>query len=202
MRWHDNGDPLHSSSRAASRSVMPGCRPVSTLRTLRDVWHAAHSNAASCSTSLVTRSPSAASMSRSVAFSTSPAEADRRPEFVDDERRHLDGRAVCVGLPADHTHSTAGSDALVAQRLGEGRRVVPRLAGKAEVLEADRSHGERRRRSEVETLVAEQHRRVVGRPRRSARLLRIGGRTRSGRRCWRCARGRPTRRPGRIRGPP
>ena len=73
MRWHDSGVPFHSSRRTASRSVMPGRSPVSRLRTPCEVWQAAHSKAASCSTSLTTRRPSAASMKMSVAFSTSPA---------------------------------------------------------------------------------------------------------------------------------
>ena len=163
IRWHDSGAPFHPSSRAASRSVMPGCSPVSTLRTLREVWHAAHSNAASCSTSLITRSPSAALMSRSVAFSTSPRRADGRPELVDEERRRLDRRAARVRLPTDDSDPTAGLDALVAQGLGERPRVVPRLARQAQVLEADRPHGEWRRRAEVEALVAEQERRITGR---------------------------------------
>ena len=37
MRWHDSGAPFQSSNCAASRSVMPGCSPVSTLRTLCEV---------------------------------------------------------------------------------------------------------------------------------------------------------------------
>ena len=72
IRWHDNGAPLHARSRAQSRSVIPGRSPVSTRRTPSEVWVAAHSKAASWSTSFTTRSPSAGSIRRSEAFSTSP----------------------------------------------------------------------------------------------------------------------------------
>ena len=72
MRWHESGQPFQPSSATASRSVMPGRRPWSSDRTPCEVWQAAHSKAASCSTSLITRRPSAASMRRSVAFSTEP----------------------------------------------------------------------------------------------------------------------------------
>ncbi len=69
------------SSRAgatASRSVMPGRRPPQQPRTPLEVWQAAHSMAASCSTSLITRSPVAGSIRRSVAFSTTPCGAAAR----------------------------------------------------------------------------------------------------------------------------
>ena len=107
IRWHESGAPFHSSSRTASRSVIPGRSPASRLRTPCDVWHAAHSNAASCSTSLTTRSPSAASMSRSVAFSTRPAGPVRPAQLVDEERRRLDDVPAGVRLPADDADAAA-----------------------------------------------------------------------------------------------
>ena len=67
MRWQDSGDPSHPSRRTASRSRMPGSSPKIRFRTPWEVWLAAYSKAASCSTSLITRRPSAGSMNRSVA---------------------------------------------------------------------------------------------------------------------------------------
>ena len=72
MRWHESGAPLHSRSRTASRSRIPGLRPQSRFRTPVEVSPAACSKAAIWSGSLMTRRPSAASMRRSVAFSTDP----------------------------------------------------------------------------------------------------------------------------------
>ena len=72
MRWHDSGDPSQSSRRTASCSVIPGRRPSRSRRTPFDVRHAACSSAASWSTSLMTRRPSAASMNRPVALATRP----------------------------------------------------------------------------------------------------------------------------------
>ena len=56
--------PFHPSNVTASVSRIPGLSPKSSLRTPFEVRHAAYSNAASCSTSLITRSPSAAPISR------------------------------------------------------------------------------------------------------------------------------------------
>ena len=72
IRWQDSGHPFQPSSATASRSVMPGCRPRSRRSTPDEVWQADHSMNASCSTSLMTLRPSAASISSPVASRTAP----------------------------------------------------------------------------------------------------------------------------------
>ena len=67
----------------ASRSVMPRRSPTSSVRMPLEVWQPAHSSAAICSASLMTRSPSAGSINRSVALRPRccrrPTRGARRP---------------------------------------------------------------------------------------------------------------------------
>ena len=116
-----------AEQRAPPRArVIPGRSPRRSRRTPFDVWQAAHSSAASCSTSLITRSPSAASISRSVAFSTEPARAGQRPQLVDEERR----RPRCWLGPAYVFQPTtptrrAGADPFVAEDLARAVATGP-----------------------------------------------------------------------------
>ena len=129
IRWHESGMPFHSRSRdglvlASSRARSPN----SSCRTPCEVWHAAYSNAASCSTSLITRRPSAAPMSRSAAFSTDPLGPVIRRSSSTMNGGRLDRLAVGVLLPADDPDPAAGPDALVGQDLGQRPGAVARLA--------------------------------------------------------------------------
>ena len=124
-------------ARAAGRS--------STLRTPLDVVHAAHSIAASCSTSLMTRSPSAGvdeqvgrRSRRAPLAPTSPRSSSTRNAGTSIIARSG------VRLPADDADPAAGADALVAEDLGERPRPVARLARQAEVLEQMAAHRQRR----------------------------------------------------------
>ena len=94
-------------------------------RTPFDVRHAAYSNAASCSTSLITRRPSAASMSRGPAFSTEPAGVIRRSSSTMNAGTSIVS-AVGVLLPADHPDPAATPGCL--RRRGSRRATGSDLA--------------------------------------------------------------------------
>ena len=136
IRWQDSGIPFQSSSRTASRSVMPGPQaeqqPSDAARGLaRGVLEGGQL------LDLVDRRAARrpASISRSVAFSTEPARADQPAELVDEERRRVDRGPVGVGLPADDADPAARPDPLVGEDLGQRARPIARLARQAEVLE-------------------------------------------------------------------
>ena len=124
--------------------AQPRLSPAMRPRTPSDVVTAAASMAASCSTSLMTRSPSAGSMSRSVAFSTPPAARPARAA-------HRPGSSARRGSPGRRTSSSprprpgALDDALVAEDLRQGPGAVARLGGQAEVLVQLDAHRQRRR---------------------------------------------------------
>ena len=82
--------PSQSSSRTASRSVMPGRRPNSSFRTPCDVWHAAYSNAASWSTSLIDAQAVGRVDQQAVGVSDGAGRSDEPAQLVDEEGRHLD----------------------------------------------------------------------------------------------------------------
>ncbi len=155
IRWHDNGVPFQPSSRAQSRSDMPGRRPVRTWRTPFEVWHAAHSKAASWSTSLITRSP-VGGIDQEVGGVLHHAVRGRRPELVDQEGRGLDGRPAGVGLPADDADPAGAPDPCVAQDRTQRHRRVAGLARKAQVLEGDQPHRQRGRGRHRAALVADE----------------------------------------------
>ena len=111
--------------------VMPGPQAGQQLRTPLDVWHAAHSNAASCSTSLMTRSPSAGSISRSVGVLDERRAGPIRPRSSSTRKAGASIVArLGVRLPADDADPAARPDALVAR--GSPRAAATgRAAGRA-----------------------------------------------------------------------
>ena len=190
MRWHDSGVPSHSSRRTASRSRRPGRSSASRCRMPFDVRLAACSKAASWSASLMMRRPSAGSMSRSLAFSTSPPGAGQAAELVDQVGRDLHPAAVRVGLPAQHADAAARPDAL-ARRGSRRAGATGRAAGSAGSGPGTGDGASRAARPRP----ARSTRCRRGWPaRRSGRgpgsLPRSAGRSRSGTTGWRCARGR------------
>ena len=78
IRWQDSGVPFQPSRPTASRSVSPDAGRAGAAGRRSMSGTRPHSSAASWSTSLMTRSPSAGSMRRSVAFSTSPPDRSGR----------------------------------------------------------------------------------------------------------------------------
>ena len=145
--------------------------PRSSRRTPFEVWQAAHSSIASCSTSLMTRSPSPASMSRSSAFSTEPGRAGQPAQLVDEERRRVDQRRGRRTSSSRRRRPGSRPDALVGEDLGERPRPVARLARQAQVLEAVAAHRQRRGAGHPVALVADQDRRLAGRADDEQRLL-------------------------------
>jgi hypothetical protein len=89
--------------------------------------------------------------------------AGGQPQLVDEEGRNLDRLAARVRLPADDPDPAGRPDALVGQDLGQRPRAVSRLAGQAEVLEANWSHRQRCRLTQAIALVAEKDRRFARR---------------------------------------
>ena len=161
MRWQDSGAPFQARSCAASRSVMPGRRPRSTAPTACDVWHADHSNAASCSTSLSTRSPSSASMSRSEAFSTRPpAPTLSRSSSTRNAGASIDVRRAYVFQP---TSPTRLPDPMPSSRRISGRELdSPRgWLGRLRSWKRTASHRQRGGLRHPVALVAEQDRRLL-----------------------------------------
>ena len=77
IRWHDSGAPFQlEQADGLALASCPARSPTSSSRTPCEVWHDAYSKAASWSTSLMTRSPSAASISRSFGVLDRPVGAD------------------------------------------------------------------------------------------------------------------------------
>ena len=161
MKWQERGSPLQPARRAASCSVMPGRRPTRMRLTPSEVWQAAHSKAASCSTSLTARRPSAASTKRSLAFSTRPAGTDGRPQRVDQVGGHLKEAPIGERLPAGDPDACPRTDALRGQDLGQRPRAVAGLAGQAEVLVELHPHGQRGIPRQPLALVADEDERVL-----------------------------------------
>ena len=128
-----------------------------------------------------------------------PRRTGERPQRVGDERRSLDPRAVRVGLPAEDADAAAAADPLPRQDLAQRSRAVSRLGWQAEVLEQVPPHRQRRGPGGAPALVAHQHRGRVVRTRARGAPPRSAGRTRSGTRGSRCARGRRTPPAGRSR---
>jgi hypothetical protein len=160
--------PFQRSSRTASpRSSRP--QPEQHRRTPSDVWQAAYSKAASCSTSLITRRPSAASISRSVAFSTSPlGPARRRSSSTMNAGASIISR-LGVRLPADHADPAALPDALGGEDLGQRQRPRSRgWPGRLKSWNSDRPHRQRRGTGHARALVADQDRRLAVGPRTSS----------------------------------
>ena len=157
---------------------------------------------ASCSTSLMTRSPSPASISSPVAFSTEPD----APVSARSSSTRYAGASICSGRayvfqPTTPIRRPAPIPAS-REGLGERSRPVAGLARQAEVLEQDAVHRQRRGAGRAPALVADEDRRRPGRRRRRGSPPRTAGRTRSGTRGSRCARGRRRRRGGRSRAGP
>ena len=100
--------------------------------------------------------------------------ADRGPQLVDEERRHLEGRPRGVRLPAGDADADAAPDPLPRQDVRERRRAVAGLARQAEVLEEVTAHRQRRGAGHPPALVADQDRRVAGRADHDDRLLEAG----------------------------
>ena len=173
---------------------MPGRSPRISDRTPCEVWQLAHSKKASCSTSLMTRSPSAGSMKqvgRVLDRSTAP---DEPSQLVDEVGRNVALPRLAVRLPSDEPDSTSRADALLAQDLGKRLRSVPRLHRQAEVLEPMPSHRQRARRRPCPSTRCRPG--SPGHPRGRSRAAppRSAGRSRSGTTGWRCARDRRRRR--------
>ena len=80
----------------------------------------------------------------------------QRAQLVDQEGWRLNQGTVGVRLPADHSHVTAGDDALGPEDLGERHRGVTGLAGQAEILEADAPQGQWRGLGGGQVLVADE----------------------------------------------
>ena len=129
IRWHDSGVPFHSSSRdRLALASCPGRSPRAAAARRCEVWHAAHSNAASWSTSLITRSPSAG-VDQEVGRRSRPAPPGRSCRRSSSTRNAGTSIVLAVGvrLPAD--------DADPARRPGCPRRRGSRRSGR------DRSRG-------------------------------------------------------------
>ena len=136
-----------------------------------EVWHAAHSMATSCSTSLFTRSPSAASITRPVAFSTEPL----APAASRSASTRYDGASLCPGWayvfqPMMPTR-LPGPIPSSARISASGARSVARLARQAQVLEPLPPHRQRRRPGDAPALVADQDGGITIRPHDQHRLL-------------------------------
>ena len=181
------------------RSCRAAARAAARRHAVATSGVAACSNAASWSTSLITRRPSAGSISRSFAFSTSADPPDERAELVHDEGGHLHPRPVRERLPAErrrpgcHARSPPPPGSRAAAATG-------RAAGSGRLKSWNRLAAHRRaaRRRPSPALVARRGSRAGRRARRPASPPRTAGRTRSGTRGWRCARGPRRRRGGRI----
>ena len=171
IRWHESGVPFQPRSATASCSLDPTGRPKSRRLTPSEVCDDAHSRYASCSTSLMTRRPSALSMSMSVAFSTTPPSPDQASKLVDDVRRHVAHVWPGIGLPADEPDAGASVDSLFAQDLGQRTGSVARLAGQAEVLESVTAHRKWCRTGRAPVLVAHEDRGLALKTHDQQRLL-------------------------------
>ena len=100
-----------------------------------------------------------------------PVQTSQSAQLIDDEGRCLHRGPVGERLPADNADPPPGTDALRSEDLGQRRRPIARLAGKAEVLEQDAAHGQRRGARGAVALVPDEDRRLLGRADHSDRLL-------------------------------
>ena len=152
--------------------VIPGRSPRSRRRTPCRGLAAAHSKAASCSTSLMTRRPSRGVDQQVGRVLDEPGAADQPAHRVDEVRRQRRSshRSAYVFQPTRPTR-LPGADALVAEDLGERSRPIARLARQAEVLEPMTPHRQRRGAGHAPALVADEDGRVAVRPDDQQRLL-------------------------------
>ena len=200
MRWQLSGSPIGRIRLAASNSRMPARRPNSTRLIASEACDAANSNCASWSISLIARRPVLAAMRISVALTTAAGRPDDGPDRVDDERRDLD--------PGLRRRRLVAAEILPARRCRplRRRRSRPRAAGRRAAAcgcgpgragrRAGRASPRGRSAERRAALVfrAGQHHRHRARRRPPSAPPRSAGRSRSGRRGWRNARGRHRRR--------
>ncbi len=111
-------------------------------RTPWEVWQAAYSKQASCSTSLITRNPSGGAGEQVGGVLDDPVRLRRPPQLVDDEGGGVDPPPIGELLPADDADPVTGADPLAGQDLADGSGTVPGLAGEAEVLVEVSPHGD------------------------------------------------------------
>ena len=95
-------------------------------------------------------------------------------QLVDEEGRHLDGRASGVHLPADDADPAARRDPFRTEELGQWRRRVTRLIRQAQILEAHGANGQWSGFGGAIALVAGEERRLPRRSDDQHRLLEAG----------------------------
>ena len=165
--------PFQSSRRTASRSVMPGRRPASSRRTPSEVWQAAYSSAASCSTSLMTRRPSAG-VDQQVGGVLDQTRSGRssRAQLVDEDTpgpRSRD-RSAYVFQPTTPTR-LPGPMPSSARISASGRERSRGWPGRLRSWNRMPAHRQRRGAGHAVALVADEDRRVAVRPDDQERLL-------------------------------
>ena len=190
------------AARTASRSVIPGRSPSSRRRTPFEVWQAAHSSAASCSTSLTHAQPVGGVdeqvRRRSRRGPSRPVR--RRSSSTMNAGTSMVDRSAYVFQPTTPTR-LPGPMPSSARISASGRERSRGWPGRL------RSWNRTRRIGSGAAPAIPKHSlptRIAGSPSHRARRRgappRSAGRSRSARRGWRCARDRRRRRAGRSRG--
>ena len=158
--------PAQQARRPPARSC-PAAGRAAAVATPSEVWQAAHSKAASCSTSLIDAQPVGGVDEQVVGVLHETAPAPTRPRSSSTRKAGTSiGRPIGVRLPARRRRRARPRPMPSSARIVRQRpRAVARLAGQAEVLEQVAAHRQRRGAGHAVALVAHQD----GRARRSAR---------------------------------